>query len=309
MGPFEVVVIGAGAAGLCAGMHAARYGLKVAIVDGSGVGGQISTAEKIENFPGFPSGIPGHELGPLLHEQAEAVGAEFILDTIERIASNEDQFHLQGGSESLQARCVIVAAGSTRRSLGIPGEQEFLGKGVSHCASCDAPLFIGKDVAVVGGGDSALDEALVLTGHAARVTIVHRGASLSAQHVLAQGIAQSRNVSIALNTVVEEILGDKAVIGLRLRDCNSGAVRVRPASGVFVYVGLEPNTGFLDGIVALDASGHIKTDIVMATSRPGIFAAGDIRSRSVALLVAAAGDGATAAVGAFRYLRAHSRAG
>jgi thioredoxin reductase (NADPH) len=306
MQPFDVVVIGAGAAGLCAGMHAARYGLKVAIVDGSGVGGQISTAEKIENFPGFPNGIPGQELGPLLHEQAEAAGAEFILDTIERIVPSEDQFHLHGTSENLRARCVIVAAGSKRRSLGIPGEQEFLGKGISHCASCDAPLIAGRKVAVVGGGDSAVDEALVLAGHAARVTIVHRGASLSAQHVLAQRVARSRNVSIALNTAVEEILADEAVTGLRLRDCNTGAVRQLPASGVFVCVGLEPNTGFLNGIVALDASRHIETDIMMATSRPGIFAAGDIRSRSVALLAAAAGDGATAAVGTFRYLAALS---
>jgi thioredoxin reductase (NADPH) len=304
MGPFDVLVIGAGVAGLCAGMHAARYGLKVAIVDGSGVGGQISAAEKIENFPGFPNGIPGHELGPLLHEQAEAAGAEFILDTIERIVAIDDQFHLQGGSESLQARCVIVAAGSKRRSLGIPGEQEFLGKGISHCASCDAPLFAGTDAAVVGGGDSALDEALVLADHAARVTIVHRGASLSAQHVLAQRIAHSRNISIALNTEVEEILGDHAVTGMRLRDRNTGAVRVQPASGVFVDVGLEPNTGFLNGVVALDESGHIKTDLMMATSRRGIFAAGDIRSGSVALLAATAGDGATAAVAAFRYLAA-----
>ena len=309
MQPFDVVVIGAGVAGLCAGMHAARYGLRVAIVDGSGVGGQISTAEKIENFPGFPSGIPGHELGPLLHEQAEAAGAEFILDTIKRIDANDDQFHLQGGLESLQARCVILAAGSKRRSLGIPGEREFLGKGVSHCASCDGPLFAGREVAVVGGGDSAVDEALVLAGHAARVTIVHRGASLSAQHVLAQRIAHDRNISIALNTVVEEILGDEAVTGARLRDRNTGALRVQPASGVFINVGLEPNTGFLTGIVALDAGRHIETDIMMATSRPGIFAAGDIRSRSVALLAAAVGDGATAAISAFRYLTAPGRAG
>jgi thioredoxin reductase (NADPH) len=307
MRPFDVVVIGAGAAGLCAGMHAARYGFIVAVVDGSGVGGQISTAEKIENFPGFPNGIPGHELGPLLHEQAEAAGAEFILDTIERIVPSEDQFHLHGTSENLQARCVIVAAGSARRSLGIPGEQEFLGKGISHCASCDAPLFAGRDAAVVGGGDSALDEALVLAGRAARVTIVHRGASLSAQHVLAQRIAHSRNISIASNTAVEEILGDEAVTGLRLRDCNTGAVRQLPASGVFVCVGLEPNTGFLNDIVALDGSRHIETDVMMVTSRPGIFAAGDIRSRSVALLAAAAGDGATAAIAAFRYLKANSK--
>ena len=243
----------------------------------------------------------------LFAEEWEAAGAEFILDRIERTVPTEDQFHLHGASENLQTRCVIVAPGSARRSLGIPGEQEFLGKGVSHCASCDAPLFGGRNVAVVGGGDSALDEALVLARHAARVTILHRGACLSAAHVLAQRIAQSRNVSIALNTAVEEILGDGAVTGLRLRDRSTGTVRLQPASGVFINVGLEPNTGFLNGIVALDASRHIETDTMMATSARGIFAAGDIRSGSVALLAAAAGDGATAAIAAVRYLQANSK--
>jgi thioredoxin reductase (NADPH) len=301
---FDVIVIGAGVAGLTAGMYAARYGLSVAIVDGTGVGGQISTADKIENFPGFPIGIAAHELGPLLHEQAELAGAELILDSVERIALSEDRFVLHGASETLQSGAVIVAAGSTRRALGIPGEQEFLGKGVSHCASCDGPLFAGEDVAVIGGGDSALDEALVLARHAARVLIVHRGASLSTQHLLAQRGAAQPTISLLFNAVVEEILGDEIVTGVRLRDLATDALRLRQVRGVFIYVGLEPNSRFLDGLGRLDASGHIETDVMMATSRPGVFAAGDIRSGSVAQLAAAAGDGATAAIAAFRYLTA-----
>jgi thioredoxin reductase (NADPH) len=303
---FDVVIIGAGVAGLTAAMHAARCGLKTAVVDGTGAGGQISTAEIIENFPGFPDGVAGHDLGPLLHAQAEVAGVVFLLDTIERIVVTDDDFHLHGASETLRARSLIVAAGSARRSLGVPGEQEFLGKGVSHCASCDGPLFAGQDVAVIGGGDSALDEARTLAAHASRVTIIHRDASFSAQHLLAQRIASRGNVSILLNTVVEEIVGEQAVTGVRLRDRISGTARFEPLRGVFVYVGLEPNTRVLRGIVALDSSGHIETDVMMATSHPGIFAAGDVRSRSVAQLAAAAGDGATAAIAAFRYLAART---
>jgi thioredoxin reductase (NADPH) len=302
MQDIDVVVIGAGVAGLTAAMVAGRHGVKVAVIDRIGVGGQISTAEWIENFPGFPQGIAGHELGPLLHEQTEAVGVEFMLDTIESIASEGGRF-LVRGVDTLQARAVIVAAGSAPRALGIPGEASFLGKGVSHCASCDGPFFKGEEVVVVGGGDSGLDEALVLAAHAARVTIVHRGASLGAQQsVVVRASAESR-VAILLDTVVEAIVGGDAVSGVLLRDQKSGEARLQSAKGVFVHVGLEPNTKFLQGLVALDGAGHIETDAMMRTSRPGLFAAGDIRKGSVALIAAVAGDGATAAVAAVRYLQ------
>src|ERR1051326_5409161 len=171
MQDIDIAIVGAGGAGLTAAMVAARHGVKVVVVDRMGVGGQISTAERIENFPGFPQGIAGHELGPLLHEQAEAAGAEFMLDTVEQIVPESGGF-LVRGADTLKARAVIVAAGSAPRSLGIPGEAHFLGKGVSHCASCDGPFFKGEEVVVVGGGDSALDEALVLAAHAGRVTVV-----------------------------------------------------------------------------------------------------------------------------------------
>jgi thioredoxin reductase (NADPH) len=306
MQDIDVVIVGAGVAGLTAAMVAGRHGVKVAVVDRIGVGGQISTAERIENFPGFPQGIAGHELGPLLHEQAEAAGAEFMLDTIESLAPEGGRF-LVRGADTLRARAVIVAAGSAPRSLGIPGEESFLGKGVSHCASCDGPFFKGQEVVVVGGGDSALDEALVLAAHAARVTVVHRGASLRAQQsAVARASADPKiapKIAILLDTVVEEIIGGDAVTGVRLRDQKSGEARLQPVKGVFVHVGLEPNTTFLQGLVTLDGTGHIETDALMRTSRPGLFAAGDIRKGSVALIAAVAGDGATAAVAAVRYLQ------
>jgi thioredoxin reductase (NADPH) len=303
MQDFDLVVIGAGVAGLTAAMVAARYGVKVAVVDRMGVGGQINTAERIENLPGFPQGVAGHELGPLLHEQAEAAGAEFVLDTIEAIEADGDCHVLRGASEVLRAPAIIVAAGSAQRSLGIPGEERFLGKGVSHCASCDGPFFTGQEVVVVGGGDSALDEALVLAEHASRVTVVHRGANLKAQHAFITRAQANGKIAVALETVVEEIVGEQAVTGVRLRHATGGDTRLQVVKGVFVYIGLEPNTAFLRGVVALDSAGHIETDVMMQTSRPGIFAAGDIRKGSVAQLAAVAGDGATAAVAAFRYLR------
>jgi thioredoxin reductase (NADPH) len=302
MQDFDIIVIGAGVAGLTAAMTAARQGRSVAVIDRMGVGGQIANAERIENFPGMPHGIAGHELGPLLHEQAEAVGAEFLLDSVEALEISGEHRLVRGATEALRARAVIVAAGSTLRSLGIPGEQRLLGKGVSHCASCDAPFFTGKAVCVIGGGDSAVDEAVTLAQHAARVTVIHRSGHPRAQKVLIEKATGIDKVAFMRNTLVEEILGEDFVTGIRLRDRTDNAARVETVAGVFVYVGLEPNTAFLRGIVALDPAGHIETDIMMQTSVAGIFAAGDIRKHSGALLAAAAGDGTTAAVAALRYL-------
>ncbi|HKA80516.1 MAG TPA: FAD-dependent oxidoreductase [Xanthobacteraceae bacterium] len=298
----DLVVVGAGVAGLTAAMFAGRYGLEVMVVDQIGVGGQIINAERIENFPGFPNPLGGHELGPLLHEQAEAAGADFMLDTVEAIEASGTHHVVRGAGESLRARTVIIAAGSALRPLGIAGEEKLIGRGVSHCAACDGAFFEGQEVCVVGGGDSALDEALLLTAHAARVTIFHRGEHLDAQKKLQDEVTSNGKIAITLNTTVEEIVGDDAVTGVRLRDLKTGGTRPQALKGVFVYVGLSPNTAFLRGVLALDAAGHIVTDVNMHTSVAGIFAAGDIRQHSVAQLAAAAGDGATAAISAFRYL-------
>jgi thioredoxin reductase (NADPH) len=303
MRDFDLVIVGAGVAGLTAALFAGRYGLKLAVVEQLGAGGQISNAERIENFPGFPQGLGGHELGPLLHEQAEAAGAEFVLDTVEGFEASGDGRIVRCAGENLRGRAVIIAAGSALRPLGIAGEEKFLGRGVSHCAACDGAFFAGREVCVVGGGDSALDEALVLAEHAARVTVVHRGESLVAQQALQRKSAANGKIEIVLHTVVEEIVGTDAVSAVRLRDLATGSTRLQEVRGVFIYVGLEPNTAFVQGVLALDASGHIETDINMRASLAGVFAAGDIRKHSVAQIAAAAGDGATAAISAFRYLR------
>jgi thioredoxin reductase (NADPH) len=300
---FDLIVVGAGIAGATAAMFAGRFGLRVAVVEQLGPGGQIINATRIDNMPGFPQGIAGIELGPLLHEQADAAGAEFVLDTVESLAIDGPQRLLTCSSETLRAPALIVAAGSALRNLGIPGEAALLGRGVSHCASCDGPFFRGKRVCVVGGGDAALDEALVLAEFAAQVVVIHRGPAITAQHALTERAKAIDSIEVLLSTTVEEIIGDGAVSSVRLTDGTTGKVRDELFDGVFVFVGLEPNTAFLRGLVTLDTAGHIETDLMMRTSLDGVFAAGDIRAHSVALLAAAAGDGATAAVAGHRYLQ------
>jgi thioredoxin reductase (NADPH) len=300
---YDLVVVGAGLAGLTAGMYAARFGLKTLVLEQMAAGGQILNIEKIENFPGFPQpqGISGFDLGPLVQEQAEAAGAEFAMYTATglEVAGDERIVHCDGADFS--ARAVIIAAGSSFRSSGIPGETDFVGRGVSHCASCDAPFFVGKEVCVIGGGDSALDEAAVLAQQVGRVLLVHRGAAFRAQQIAVERVSSLANVEVAFNTHVLAIEGDGSVSRVRLR--GDGSEQVREVSGVFIFVGLEPNTQFLSGVVALDGGGHVVVDERLQSSVSGVFAAGDLRQHSVRQLVAAAGDGATAAVNAFRYLR------
>jgi thioredoxin reductase (NADPH) len=303
MRDFDVIVVGAGAAGTTAAMFAARLGLRTVVIEQLGPGGQIINATHIENLPGFPQGIAGIELGPLLHEQAEAAGAEFVLDTVTSLTIEGTQRIVNCASENVRAPAVIVAAGSRLRQLGIPGEAALYGHGVSHCASCDGPFFSGRRVCVAGGGDAAVDEALVLTEFASEVVIVHRAAGLRAQAVLAERARAAPTIAFAASTTIDEIVGDGAVSAVRLTDHVTGATRTEPFAGVFVFTGLEPNVAFLQGLVTLDPAGHIETDRLMRTSLDGVFAAGDIRAQSVALLAAAAGDGATAAVAAHRYLK------
>jgi thioredoxin reductase (NADPH) len=297
----DVVIIGAGIAGMSAATTAARFGRRVIVVEQMGPGGQIINASHILNLPGFPAGISGVELGPLLFEQADAAGAEVVLDTVESFAVDGRDRVVTCAGETLRAPAVIVAAGSALRNLGVPGEEALAGRGVSHCASCDGPFFRGKRVCVVGGGDAAFDEALVLAEFASEVVIVHRGSAVKAQQTLVDRVSAHPAIQVLLDTVVEKILGDDAVTGAVLS--SGGTSREEAFAAVFVFVGLEPHTAFLAGHVELDAAGHIETDVMMRTSLDGVFAAGDIRTQSVALLAAAAGDGTTAAVAAHRYLQ------
>ena len=293
-------------AGLTASLVAAQHGLSVILVDQMGVAGQVLNVDRIDNMPGFPEGIPGYELGPIVQAQAEAAGSEFAFDTAVGLNVVGDSRILRCDEEDFAGRAIIVAAGSSLRNLGIPGEDRFEGKGVSHCASCDGSFFAGKAVAVAGGGDSAVEEAVVLTQYAEKVLVFHPGNELHAQRYLIDAAFNLAPIEVVHGTQVEEIIGDDLVTGVQVRDLNTGMVRVEAVEGVFVYVGLEPNSAFLRGVVELDSSGHIVTDVNMATSCPGVFAAGDIREGSVALVASAIGDGATAAVNAFKYARGRS---
>jgi thioredoxin reductase (NADPH) len=300
---YDLLIVGAGLAGLTAGMYGARFGLRTLIVEHMAAGGQVLNVEKIENFPGFAQGIAGFDLGPLVQEQAEAAGVEFSMDTVTGLNVDGDRRVLRCETAELTGRAIVIAAGSALRSLGIPGEAEFLGKGVSHCASCDAPFFVGKEVCVVGGGDSALDEAAVLAqSQVGHVTVVHRGDAFSrAQRVAVDRLNSLTNVETLYDTELLEILGADTVSGVRLR--TQGATLDREFAGVFIFVGLEPNTAFVRGVVDLDSSGHIVVDQRLQTSVPGVYAAGDIRQGAAGQLASAAGDGASAATFAARYLR------
>ncbi|PDT74153.1 FAD-dependent oxidoreductase [Bradyrhizobium sp. C9] len=300
----DVVVIGAGVAGLTAAMIAAERGANTLVIEQSMPGGQVATIERIRNFPGYPDGVAGYELGPLLQQQAEAAGAAVRLDRVSALVPGDGAFRVVCGEDEVVARTVIMAAGSSLRQLGVAGEAEFVGRGVSHCAACDGPLFTGQAVAVVGGGDSAVDEALVLAGHASELTLVHRGRSPSARSPAIAQLAALPHVSIVSDADVVAIEGDRQVRAIVIR--RGEQIERTTCGAVFVYPGLEPRSALLRDLVALDSDGHIETDLMMRTSLPGLFAAGDIRSRSVRLLASVAGDAATAAISAIRYLQTDS---
>ena len=299
---YDLLVIGGGMAGLTAGIYAARYGLNTAIIEQMMAGAQIINLERIENYPGFPQGIAGYELGPAAQEQAMNAGASLLMDTVSQVAAAGDYLIVHGESgDTYRGKAVIMAAGSSLRALGIPGETELDGRGVSHCATCDGPLYIGQTVGVVGGGDSAADEALTLTEYADRVLLFHRGDTLDAQQTLRDRIAGNPKIETRYGAEVVAILGEDTVSGVRVRTADGEAVE--SLTGLFIYVGLDPNSAAVAGLVPLDNAGHIPVGLAMDTPRPGLFAAGDIRQQSAAQLVASAGDGATAAIAAFRYIR------
>jgi thioredoxin reductase (NADPH) len=303
---YDVLIVGGGLAGMTAGMYASRHGLRTGIVERMMGGASIINVEKVENFPGFPEGIMGADLAAMTQEQAMTSGTEFVMGEVSGISASGDYHVVSSDSGNLQAKVVIVAAGSTLRLLGIPGEEEFTGRGVSQCATCDGPLYSGEVVGVVGGGDSAADEALVLAQYADRVFLFHRGNELRAQQELVNRVLADPKIEVVWNTVIEEVLGENTVSGVSTTNLATGEKGARELSGLFVYVGLSPNGNLVDGLLDTDASGHIPVNVSMETALPGVYAVGDIRQHSSSQLVSAAGDGATAAIAAFRYISGKS---
>ena len=291
---------------MTAGMYAANHGLRTGIVERMMGGASIINIEKIDNFPGFPEGISGAELGPAVQEQAMNAGADFIMGDTTKITKDGDYRVVSSDAGEFRAKAVIIATGSTLRQLGIPGEEEFFGRGVSQCATCDGPLYMNQVVAVVGGGDSAADEAITLTEYCERVLLIHRRDQLRSQQALIDRVAKNRKIEVIWNTVVEEVLGTDTVSGLRLRNVVTNMENAMELSGLFVYVGLEPNGGLVDGLLKTDNAGHIPVNVSMETEVPGVYAIGDLRQNSSSQLVSAAGDGATAAIAAFKYISSRS---
>jgi thioredoxin reductase (NADPH) len=246
--------------------------------------------------------LAGFQLGPTVQEQAANAGAEFQMAEATGLESIDGGWRVATGGGDFEARTVIIASGSRPVELGVPGEARLVGRGVSHCASCDGPLLRGKPATVVGAGDSGLQEALTLSGFASDVLVLHRSEHPSGQAVYRERAEQASNVRLRGNAVVEEILGDGVVSAIRIRDTLGGDIEVLETAAVFVYVGLTPNTAFVADALRLDETGHIATDVWMRTDQPGVFAVGDVRSDSASQAIAAAGDGATAAIGARRYL-------
>ncbi len=299
---YEIVVAGAGPAGLTAALFAARQGRSTLLVDPLGMGGAIMNTARVEDFPGFPEGIAGFELGPRIQEQAAAAGAQLQPGEVTRIERGGRDWAVVTDSGALAARAVIVATGTRPRKLGVPGEDDLEGKGLSRCASCDGPLFRGQVVAMVGGGDAALLETLELLSYDVRVVLIHPEEALSGQAAYVRRVQESAAVEIRPRTAVEEIVGSDRVEGIRLRDLASGELSTLPVAGVFVHVGRLPNTELLQGVLALDEDGRVPTDLWMRTELPGLLAAGDVRAGAAGQAISAAGDGATAAVAAHRYL-------
>jgi thioredoxin reductase (NADPH) len=299
---FDVVIAGGGIAGMSAGVTSARLGRRTLVLTGDVLGGQLVSIEKIEGFPGFPDGVPGYDLCPMMQEQAVASGAEFMMNSLERIDTHDGTWRITTEEGDILARAVILATGSRLKKLDVPGEERLTGKGVSHCASCDAPLLRDRVVAIVGGGDSAMQEALTLAEFASKVIILHRGEALTGQACYRDRVTAHQKIDIRFSTAVNEILGEATVTGLRTHDSSKGVTSDLEVAAVFAYVGLQPNTAFLEDRINLDPAGRIPTDGRMRTQLIGVCAAGNVRCQSPYRAVSAAGDGASAAVAIDRYL-------
>ncbi len=301
---YEVVIIGGGPAGLTAGLYTARARLNSLLIEKGLFGGQITNAEWVENYPGFPEGISGPELGEYMHRQATKYELKTIVGEAIGIELQGEQKVVRTTEGDFITKVIVIAGGSDHRKLGVPGEDEFTGKGVSYCATCDAAFFREQPVAVVGGGDAAVTEALHLAKFASKVTVIHRRDQLRATRILQEKAFSEPKINFLWDSIVERIEGDDFAREIRLQQVKMRESSSLEVSGVFVSIGFEPDTGYLKGILPLDAVGHIITNEKMETEIAGILAAGDIRQNSARQAIAAAGDGATAAIFAEKYLTA-----
>jgi len=287
---------------LTAGLYTSRARLRTLLIEKAIFGGQIANTEHVENFPGFPDGISGFELGQSMYQQAEKHGIQTVAAEVTGIEASEKGKVVKTTEGEYVATAVIIAGGAERNKLGVPGEEVLLGKGVSYCATCDGAFFREQVVAVVGGGNSAIEEAILLTRFASKVYVIHRRNQLRASKLHQERALSDPKIELVWDSVVEEVLGPDKVQGLVVRNVKTGEVTTLDVSGVFIYVGLHPETDYLKGVLPLDEEGCIPTTQRMETEIPGVFAAGDIRSNSPRQAITAAGEGATAAIAAEKFL-------
>ena len=299
---YDLVILGGGPAGLTAAVYAGRAARSTLVLTGPLPGGQVATTQMVENFPGFPEGISGMELAQRMQAQAGHFGARMVVEPVTGVDLTHAPFTVQTHSDTYRGRTAIIATGAVPRRLGVPGEARFFGRGVSTCATCDGFFYKGKRVVVVGGGDSALDEGLFLTRFAREVVVVHRRDQLRAAKVYQERAFANPKMRFVWDSVVEEILGEQTVSGVRVRNVKSRETTVVEADGVFVYVGMTPGSRLFAGQVELDEQGYVVTDRHQHTSRPGVFAAGDVQSPDFRQVVVAAASGAMAAIEADRFL-------
>ena len=298
---YEIVIIGGGPAGLAAGLYAARARRKTVLLEKGVIGGQISLTEIVENYPGVPS-INGFDLAQAMLKQAESYGMETQIVETTAMERDGKMWLVRTAQDEYLARAVIVTVGADYNKLGVPGEERLTGRGVSYCATCDAAFFKGQHVAVVGGGDAAMDEGLFTTRHVDKISVIHRRDRLRASAILQERAFANPKMEFVWNTVVTEILGEEAVTGVRLRNRETGEDSSLDVAAVFIFIGQHPNTDVLGGLVPIDEGGHAVVNEWMETERPGLYVAGDARRNSARQVVSSAGDGATAAIAAEHYL-------
>lgn len=298
---YDLVIIGAGPAGLCAGIYAVRAKMNVLVLEKAAPGGQIIITDLVENYPGFPDGIKGFELGDKMFNQAKKLGVEISTSEVLSIEMSDKKKLIHLKDRSISSKTVIIATGAAPRKLNI-GEDKFIGKGISFCATCDAPFFEGKKVVAVGGGDTAVQEALYLTKFVEKVYLVHRRDELRATKILRERAFKNNKIEFIWDSVVSGIDGFFNVEHVKIKNVKTGEEKTIQTDGCFVWIGTIPNTGFIGDSMELDKSGFVVTDSTMATSVPGIFAAGDVRAASLRQVSTAVGDGAVAAVSAEHFI-------
>lgn len=296
---YDIIIIGGGPAGLTAGLYTARARLKTLLIETLSIPSQVMVTNLVENYPAFPEGITGPEIIQRMKSQAEQAGLEFAEGQVKSI---KEGWQVSAEEAAFEALSLIIATGARPRELGIPGEKKFCGRGVSYCAVCDGALFMNKDIVVVGGGDTAVEEALFLTRFASSIKLIHRRDRLRAAKILQERVLGNKKIEVIWSSNVKEILGKDNVDGVHVLNNRTAREVVIPCSGVFIFVGLIPNTDFIKGTIETDDSGYIITDDNMHTSCDGVFACGDCRRKSLRQIITACGDGATAAYESQKYV-------